>query len=214
MSDSNLSLVLEKSDQQTLRALVRDTLELCLKDDPSCAAIKHPLGFLRVPIIRTPSTGLYVHIWTQLIDLPRPSTSAIHAHNWHLLSRVIAGTVTNQVFNAQESDNGDYHLFEILHHSETVDELCSTGRLFRCINYSEDHYLAGDYYRLAANTFHTSTVTLLADTVTLVLSTDRTSAIEYALDKSVRGTHLVHRKPCTRQELYAAVPILIERLGE
>jgi hypothetical protein len=102
MSDSNLSPVLEKSDQQTLRALVRDTLERCLKDDPSYAAIKHPLGFLRVPIIRTPSTGLYVHIWTQLIDLPRPSTSAIHAHNWHLLSRVIAGTVTNQVFNAQE----------------------------------------------------------------------------------------------------------------
>src|SRR5258708_22070643 len=60
-------------------------------------AVRHPLGFLCLPIERHDDCGLCVHLWGSRVAQARSTTSGMHAHSWDLVSLVLAGELRNDV---------------------------------------------------------------------------------------------------------------------
>src|SRR5260370_8124546 len=46
-------------------------------------AVRHPLGFLSMPVHRTAGHGICLHVWTPALQPPLP-TSHLHSPSWHL----------------------------------------------------------------------------------------------------------------------------------
>src|SRR4051812_8770115 len=58
-------------------------------------AVRHPLGFLCLPLERAGEYGVCVHIWSATARHAGNTTSQIHCHSWDLVSHVLYGQVRN-----------------------------------------------------------------------------------------------------------------------
>ncbi|WP_050803432.1 MULTISPECIES: hypothetical protein [Protofrankia] len=43
--------------------------------------LRHPLGFLCIPVRRFEEGGVCVHVWTRQVRAARPTTSSVHCHS-------------------------------------------------------------------------------------------------------------------------------------
>src|SRR5262249_2316548 len=78
-------------------------------------AVRHPLGFLCLPIVRDPGWGVCIHVWTDRFPSVRPTTTGKHAHSWDLESLVLYGALGNAVFELTPDDTaGGYQIAEII----------------------------------------------------------------------------------------------------
>ncbi|GGP76380.1 hypothetical protein [Streptosporangium pseudovulgare] len=59
------------------------------------AGVRHPLGFLCLPLERTGEYGVCLHIWSGALPRAASTTSQIHCHSWDLVSHVLYGRVEN-----------------------------------------------------------------------------------------------------------------------
>ncbi|MGF7237604.1 MAG: hypothetical protein ACQSGP_21965, partial [Frankia sp.] len=66
-------------------------------------AILHPLGFMCIPLRRSPGLGACVHVWSRQAPAARPTTSQIHCHSWDLHSVVLWGELRNQLIRVRRS---------------------------------------------------------------------------------------------------------------
>jgi hypothetical protein len=199
--------LLMKGDSEEARDLVKQAL--LSASDRALIAFKHPLGFLRIQLLREGPVGLYVHIWTSRISMPRPTTTGIHSHNWWLLSRIITGSIENRVYTVEECDNsGDYQIFTVKH-DNNVDNLLSTGRYVKCRLANRTLHTTDECYQLPPNTFHFSIPHTAVDTVTLILASHRSSESEYVLGHPEQETHQIRRSPCASTELDGIVVSLL-----
>lgn len=152
-------------------------------------AVTHPLGFTCLPVERAGRFGVCVHLWSPRLERVTPTTSAIHAHCWHLTSYALFGRLENQLMIASDSSsvpgsgsgsgNGDrdadrlYRMLEVRSRGD-VDELLPTERFVRCVPGQRQVISTGDVYTVPAGEFHTTRVLPAAEV------TEATGAAEAA----------------------------------
>jgi hypothetical protein len=182
-------------------------------------AVRHPLGFLCLPAWRGNGLGICVHIWTGEGPPAGPTTSAVHAHSWDLISYVLFGRVRNRIVRV--SDTGadprtntahepTHRVFEI-HTGPVVDALRRTARLVRWHTDAIDDHGRGEVYTLPSGVFHTTVVDGYAATV--ALGRDRPGAVDLSLGGVHTTDHLVRRERCDPEQTRKAVSTVLANLG-
>ncbi|NUS05534.1 MAG: hypothetical protein HOV97_23605, partial [Nonomuraea sp.] len=59
-------------------------LEVLAGDEPP-AAVRHPLGFVCLPLERDGGEGVCLHLWSDSLQHAESTTSQIHCHSWDLV---------------------------------------------------------------------------------------------------------------------------------
>jgi hypothetical protein len=175
------------------------------------AAVRHPLGFLCLPVYRDGVHGVCVHVWAPGLARARPTTSDTHAHSWDLVSFVLYGGVGNALIQVEDDPDGPWRIFEIHSHAD-VDELRATPRRVTPASVSRDEARAGTSYRLAAGRFHATDVPDGAEVATVVLGLTR-AGLDLSLGPLDLPSHQVSRQRCDAAETAAAARLVLTGLG-
>ncbi|MGH3909848.1 MAG: hypothetical protein ACRDRM_03360 [Pseudonocardiaceae bacterium] len=184
-------------------------------------AVRHPLGFVCLPVQRRGVYGICVHLWTEERPELEVTTSPMHSHSWDLLSYVLYGEVRNQLVHVTDAPGTGtdepsvptHRLFEVLSDGDT-DEICPTARLVRCEPGPMQSTRTGGTYRLAAGEFHMTVVPGEAEAATVVLGHARTDAVDLSLGPLTTRRHRVSRRPCTVPETAQAAGLVARRLTD
>ncbi|MCC3779733.1 hypothetical protein [Streptomyces sp. UNOB3_S3] len=190
-------------------------------------AVRHPLGFLCLPVRREGDRGVCVHVFGDVPAGPpaRPTTSAVHAHSWDLISCVLYGQVGNlRVRVRDEPDRPTHRLFEV--HSTAsvtappdgtgdapaVDEIRPTSRLVSCAPGPEETSLAGGIYRLPAGEFHTTVVPPGTVAATLLLGRSLPGRHDLTLGPVHGPAHRVVRQTCDAAQTARTARTVLRRI--
>ena len=177
----------------------------------SVAGVRHPLGFVCLPVERTDESGICVHVWSDSLPRASPTTSMIHAHSWDLISYVLYGSVRNEIIDVTDTvDDAAYRVFEI-RSGRDIDEVHETPRLVRCELRAAELSHQGDIYSLTAGIFHTTVVR--GEAATVALGSSRPGTMDLSLGGIERKTHRVQRRRCDRDETARAARMVTERLA-
>lgn len=94
-------------------------------------AVRHPLGFLCLPLLREGLRGICVHLFAPEY-VAEPDTAPWHAHSWELRSHVLYGRVANlPVRVSGTGDEPTHRIFEVRSGPGGVDEIVPTPVLVR-----------------------------------------------------------------------------------
>ncbi|GAA3233465.1 hypothetical protein [Actinocorallia longicatena] len=140
------------------------------------SAIRHPLGFLCLPVERTGRHGVCVHVWSPDLPASPPATSTWHCHSWDLTSLLLYGRLGNVL--ARVADGRDYRVFEVASRDD-ADELKATSRTVRAVPSDGGTFGAGEVYALPSGVFH-RTVTE-GEAATVALGAERVSGRDLTL---------------------------------
>lgn len=174
-------------------------------------AVRHPLGFLCIPVQRRGEHGVCVHMWTPALR-PAVVTSLVHSHSWDLTSYVLFGTLHNQRIRVAETPGSATHrVFEVRSHGD-VDELRATSRLVSCEPELASAHGGGCVYLLPAGEFHTTEVPGGQHVATVVLGRSRPPAADLSLGPLGTRSHTLTRSHCDRGETVRAALLIAERL--
>ncbi|WP_433760826.1 hypothetical protein [Nocardia sp. CA-135398] len=192
-----------------VRGWARDFMTAVLDGSVEVGAIRHPLGFLCFPAWREGGLGVCVHVWTDGLR-SHPTTSAMHAHSWDLLSVVLYGEVGNEILEVESSaDRATHRIFEI-HSGADGDVVRASERLVRYRTRSSEHFRAGEVYTLPHGVFHLSDVR--GEAATVVLGEVRRGRPDRSLGALATADHWVHRTSCTRTETRRAAQTVLDHL--
>ncbi|HET6211996.1 MAG TPA: hypothetical protein VFE14_03880 [Micromonosporaceae bacterium] len=167
------------------------------------ALIRHPLGFLCLPLHRGTGLGLCLHVWLPGLGDAELTTSPVHAHTWDLTSHVVCGQVNNELIGIEEG--GTHRICAIISEGG-VDKISPTSRLVAYRVVGTQRVGPGQTYTLPAGRFHTTRTPAAA--ATLVLAETRLPPPEYALGDPGTRSHRVVRRPGTREEFRLAAQVL------
>ncbi|GAA4923676.1 hypothetical protein ACFPM3_31860 [Streptomyces coeruleoprunus] len=133
-------------------------------------AVRHPLGFLCLPLVRHGPDGVCLHLFGPEHDAGGPPAAPpMHAHSWELLSHVLYGEVGNVHVDVRDDPAGATHrVFEVRVGPDGVDEIRPTGRRVRAEPGATHISTAGQAYALGAGVFHSTVVTPGLAAATLV----------------------------------------------
>ena len=174
-------------------------------------AMRHPLGFVCIPVDRNGDQGVCVHVLSDSLPSARPTTSTMHAHSWDLISYVLYGSVRNELIDVTDApDNPAYRVFEVRSGGD-VDEVRETPRLVRCEISAAELNRQGDTYTLPAGVFHTTAVH--GEAATVALGSGRPGTMDLSLGGIDTRTHQVERQRCGRDETASAARVVTERLA-
>jgi hypothetical protein len=174
-------------------------------------AVRHPLGFLCLPVQRRGEHGICVHMWTPALR-PAVQTSQMHSHSWDLTSYVLYGTLHNQHIRVAETPGSATHrVFEVRSHGD-VDELHATDRLVSCDPEPASAHGGGCVYLLPAGEFHRTEVPGGQHVATVVLGRTRPAAADLSLGPLGTRSHTLIRSHCDRGETVQAALLIAERL--
>jgi hypothetical protein len=175
------------------------------------AAVRHPLGFLCIPVQRTCGHGICIHVWTPAL-LPALTTSQVHSHSWDLTSYVLYGTLRNQRIRVAETGAMATHrIFEVRSHGDT-DELQATTRLVSCTPETARNYGAGCVYFLPAGEFHTTVVPGTQEVATVALGRSRPHAGDLSVGPLDGRSHATTRFRCGAPETVRTALQVAQRL--
>ncbi|MDX3537304.1 hypothetical protein PV721_23585 [Streptomyces sp. MB09-01] len=142
-------------DRELERTLV--TLEEIASGERELRAVRHPLGFLCLPLLREGPRGICVHLFDSG-SRAEPDASPMHAHSWELRSRVLYGRVANLPVRTTAVGDGEggatHRVFEVHSGSDGVDEIRPTDLLVRSEPGPAQVSSGGETYTLAAGEFH------------------------------------------------------------
>ncbi|WP_128423412.1 MULTISPECIES: hypothetical protein [unclassified Frankia] len=161
-------------------------------------ALRHPLGFTCLPLLRGP-VGICVHVWTAATTATRLTTSPFHCHSWELYSLVLDGAVHNQCLELADSTTDEaYRIFEI-HSTAVVDEIRATADLVSVR--TGEMWVNGtrDFYHLRSGVFH-RTVVPGGEACTLVIGLSRPGGADRSLGPPDLGSHQRRRRYCDPAE--------------
>jgi hypothetical protein len=206
------------SQPMPFEPLGRDALDRCVEvlDEivsrrRELAAVRHPLGFLCLPIVRDPGWGVCIHVWTDRFPSAGPTTTGKHAHSWDLESLVLYGALGNAVLELTPDEAaGGYRIAEIASTSGT-DAITPTGRRFACTEVSRSLVSSGEVYRLASGVFHETFLGAATEVATLVLGRtgDQPDLVLCPVDLRA---HVVTRRLCTGEDTRAIAGMVRDRL--
>jgi hypothetical protein len=167
-------------------------------------AVRHPLGFLCLPLERTGDLGVCLHIWSPDVQSVEATTSGVHCHSWELVSFVLYGSVRNTRAHVAETppagpDGATHRLFEVVSKGE-VDELKATGRTVRYIPGDTSTHGTGDVYTLPAGVFHSTFIEGGPDAATVALGRQDASSGNLSLGPLDTPSHETRRMRCDPDE--------------
>jgi hypothetical protein len=197
----------QEIDRGTRPGLVRGVVVAALTEIADgrreLRAVRHPLGFICLPVIRTGEDGVCVHAWPgDRASLP-PTTSGIHSHSWDLLSHVLHGRVHNQIIEVTDTvTNPAYRVYEVHSHGD-VDEIRATPRLVGARSHLMQTRRTGESYRLRAGRFHITEVDPAHSTVTVALGRTVPGSVDLSLGAVGGRDHQVRRRHCDPAETVA-----------
>jgi hypothetical protein len=92
-------------------------------------AVRHPIGFICLPLERTVEHGVCVHLWIDRLVRARATTSTTHSHSWDLISFVLCGMLCNELIEVTDGPLGArWRVFEV-GSGPDGDEIRRTARL-------------------------------------------------------------------------------------
>lgn len=192
--------------------LCRRALDEIVAGRCDITAVRHPLGFLCLPVYRDGEYGVCVHLWSPGVTLAHAVRSPVHSHSWDLVSFVLFGQVGNTVLQVvDDAVTGTHRIFEIRSRGD-IDEVRATPRLVRCQPARHRAAGPGGTYRLRAGRFHASVIEGEPEAATVVLG--RTRATPDLLVGPPDGpSHRICRQRCGAQETAEAARIVVDRLA-
>lgn len=200
----------ESSYQGFVRTCV-SVLDQIVSREWELAAIRHPLGFLCLPLVREPGWGVCIHVWTGRLPARRPTTSGMHAHSWDLESFVLYGVLGNAVFDlTPDCASGTYQLLDVVSGAD-CDEIQPTGRRVTCTEVSRDLISSGEVYLLPTGVFHETFLGADPEVATLVLAQTQDLPDRVLGPVDLRA-HVVTRQRCTGDDTRAVAQMVRDRL--
>lgn len=190
--------------------LCRSALWSILLGRPALSAVRHPLGFFCLPVVREGDLGVCIHVWTSVLPVATVTTSTVHCHSWDLVSFVLYGRVTQTLLDVEVAADGPEQLFEVVS-GDDIDELVPTGSRVRCHHRERRVTSANASYRLAAGQFHSSLVEGGHEAATVVLGRAQGCA-DLTVGPSHTGLHRVRREVCPAPETARLAQLAIENL--
>jgi hypothetical protein len=173
-------------------------------------AVRHPLGFLCLPLERTGERGICVHVWSDRLTHAEPTTSATHAHSWDLVSYVLYGTLRNELIAVTDEPRAPTHRVCEIGSDAEGDEIRQTPRLVRRETRASEVHHQGDVYALPAGVFHETVPE--GETATIALGSGRPGAVDLSLGAVHTETHRIRRELCDRDETASVAGMVVERL--
>ena len=177
-------------------------------------AVRHPLGFLCLPALRSAGLGVCVHLFGEEgVPAASPATSGLHAHSWDLCSHVLFGRVGNLPVRVRDEPESPTHrVFEVHSSPAGLDELRPTERLVRGEEEPGETSTAGQTYLLPAGRFHSSAVPPGEHAATLVLGRTRAGHTDLTLGPLHGGRHSMVRQLCDTSQTVRAVRTALRRI--
>ncbi|GAA1824970.1 hypothetical protein [Actinomadura chokoriensis] len=170
-----------------------EVLEGLADGAPPVPAVRHPLGFLCLPVERSGDLGVCLHIWTPEVRPASSTTSPVHCHSWELLSFVLYGTVRNVRMDVEEArGRAPQQIFEVVSHGD-VDELRATGRAVHCSPGRSTAHRTGESYTLPAGVFHSTLIEDGQDAATVALGRQTPGGGDLSLGPLDTPSHRMHR---------------------
>ncbi|MFF5204465.1 hypothetical protein [Streptosporangium sp. NPDC000396] len=181
--------------------------------DSAVTGVRHPLGFLCLPLERTGEYGVCVHIWSGTLARAASTTSQIHCHSWDLVSHVLYGRVENVRADVSDATSAATHrVFEVVSEAGG-DRIRPTPRTVRYSLGTSEVFGPGQTYTLPAGVFHASVVPSGEETATIALGRTRPGRSDLSLGPPGLSAHLVPRHRCDAWETVRAALHAAERLG-
>ncbi|MER6947753.1 hypothetical protein ABT294_27340 [Nonomuraea sp. NPDC000554] len=197
--------------QQVVEGRAR-TWALRALSGPGVTAVRHPLGFVCLPLERDGGEGVCVHLWSDSLPHARSTTSQIHCHSWDLVSHVLYGQVRN--VHAVVTDAGrdaTHRVFEVVSAADG-DRITPTRRTVRHATGLVESFGPGDTYTLAADRFHSSVVPEGGEAATIALGRGRPGSHDLSLGPLGGSVHHVCREPLDAEETARAVRLITAHL--
>ncbi|MCX5201847.1 hypothetical protein OG897_10335 [Streptomyces sp. NBC_00237] len=176
---------LETALDRAHTALLRDRARAALVDIATgvreLPAVRHPLGFLCLPLLREGPRGVCVHLF-ESDTAPEPGTSPMHSHSWDLHSHVLYGQVANLLVRTEDGgDRPTHRVFEVRSAPDGTDEILPTPVLVRSAPGPRRVSSGGESYTLPAGEFHATVVEHGRPAATLVLGLVRPGRADLSL---------------------------------
>jgi hypothetical protein len=176
-------------------------------------AVRHPLGFVCLPVLRDGAEGVCVHVFGP--SDPVLTSHQVHSHSWDLTSTVLYGRLGNRRMGvAEETERPTHRVFEVHSRPSGVDELRPTRRLVRCLRGPEQTSTRGQTYALAAGEFHTTVVPDGRPTATLVLGRTLPGRADLSLGPLRTPGHRMVRKVCDAAQTVRIAQAALRRIHE
>ncbi len=199
MDFRTLERAAEREGTAELLGCARTVLDAVASGQRPMRAVRHPLGFYCLPLLRDNGRGVCVHVFDSgAPSTPGgPTTSLMHSHSWELTSCVLYGQVGNVRLSVRDQPERPTHrIFEVHSLPSGMDEIRPTSRLVRCASGPAQVTGRGRIYRLAAGEFHTTVVPQAAAAATLVLGRSVPGLTDLSLGPLHGSGHRVERRMC------------------
>ncbi|QHC22993.1 hypothetical protein [Streptomyces sp. GS7] len=194
------------------RAGVADALEDIACGKRELRAVRHPLGFLCLPLVRDGVRGVCVHLFGTGIHAD-PTAAPMHAHSWELRSYVLYGRVGNlPVAVTEEARSPTHRIFEVFSAPSGVDELRPTSRLVHCEPGPAVSSGSGETYSLPAGEFHATVVARGQPAATLVLGRSLPGYTDLSLGPLHGRGHRTVRRRCGAEHTERTVRTALRRI--
>ncbi|SDG03845.1 hypothetical protein SAMN05421505_101182 [Sinosporangium album] len=163
-------------------------------------AVRHPLGFLCLPVVRDGEYGVCLHIWSAAFPMAEPTTSRIHCHSWDLTSHVLYGHVGNELAEVRDADLDPTHrVLEVVSGADG-DRIRPTARTVRLRRGASELWGPGDTYALPAGVFHSSVIPEGGEAATVALGRTIPGSGDLSLGPLDAAPHHVRRTLCDAAE--------------
>ncbi|MFD5266023.1 hypothetical protein [Streptomyces sp. NPDC058335] len=176
-------------------------------------AVRHPLGFVCLPVLRDGPRGVCVHVFGPTD--PGLTGHQVHSHSWDLTSTVLYGRLGNRRVGVHEEPETPTHrVFEVHSDPSGVDELRPTRRLVRCLPGAEQTSSRGQTYALPAGEFHTTVVPDGSPAATLVLGRTLPGRADLSLGPVRAPGRRVVRRTCDAAQTVRIARAALRRIHE
>ncbi|MEU6772073.1 hypothetical protein [Streptomyces sp. NPDC046759] len=191
-------------------------LDLIVSGRRALRAVRHPLGFVCLPVLRDGGDGVCVHVFGTAEAEPDGTVPQVHCHSWDLTSTVLYGRLGNRRVHIDDDpgDDATHRVFEVLSDPSGVDEIRPTGRLVRCRPGAEQTSARGQTYALPAGEFHTSVVPDGRPTATLVLGRTLPGRVDLSLGPPAAPGHRMVRRTCDATQTARIARAALRRIHE
>ncbi|GHF65180.1 hypothetical protein GCM10010218_53310 [Streptomyces mashuensis] len=183
--------------------------------DGALRAVRHPLGFLCLPVRREGVHGVCVHVFDDGAHRAATglTTSPVHAHSWDLASCVLYGEVGNlRVRVRDRPDDPSHRVFEVHSGPGSVDEIRPTARLVRWEPAERETSGPGRIYTLPAGEFHATVVPPGVHAATLLYGRLLPGRFDMTLGPVHGALHRVVRQTCDAAQTVRAARDVLRRL--
>ncbi|WP_374772907.1 hypothetical protein OG756_06965 [Streptomyces sp. NBC_01310] len=178
-------------------------------------AVRHPLGFLCLPLLREGRRGICVHLF-DVAHRADPDASPMHAHSWELRSRVLYGRVANLPVATSVVHDGEegatHRVFEVCSGSDGVDEIRPTSLLVRSEPGPAHVSSGGETYTVAAGEFHATALDGVEPAATLVHGLSIPGQVDLSLGPLDGRPRRTTRRLCDTAQTVRSVHTVLRRI--